>query len=457
MAIKDYDKEMFGEKINRLLFPAQPVNSIEHLFGREKELGRIERALYAAGRHIFIFGDRGIGKSSLAATAANQYQSSDAEYIDVSCSPDSNFSDVIANIAYKAVNESRFSKRTYSESLGVNLRFLNYKNDRNVTLKEIHNEVRSLLDAVEILREVSLIYSKKTIVVVDEFDRMQDAKERALFADLLKHLGDKRVNIKFIFTGVSATINDLLGAHESAIRQLETIELSKMNWDARWHIVLNALDNFNIGIDREILIRIAAVSDGYPYYVHLITEKLMWHLFSKDENVDQVSKDDYHIALNDAIESISAELKLPYEKATLQRSTDFEKILWATADSEYLHRYIKDMYSSYKFVMKQFPDEPVLDKNQFGTKVRSLKKISHGEILLSDDSKSGLYVYKEKVLRGYVRMQAESHGVELIGEVEQEKVIQHATARASTGYFQSKIPEGVHQGRSRSLEKNGDE
>ena len=40
------------------------------------------------GRNIFIFGERGVGKTSLAKTAANQYQSSDREFIDVSCAPD---------------------------------------------------------------------------------------------------------------------------------------------------------------------------------------------------------------------------------------------------------------------------------------------------------------------------------------------------------------------------------
>lgn len=45
--------------------------------GRSHEIDIIERALYQLGRHIFLFGDRGVGKSSLAATAAYQYQSAE--------------------------------------------------------------------------------------------------------------------------------------------------------------------------------------------------------------------------------------------------------------------------------------------------------------------------------------------------------------------------------------------
>lgn len=79
MAIEGYDFDKFIEKLKTVLFTAQPVRSIEHLYGRNNELNRINKALVMPGRHIFIYGDRGVGKSSLAATAANQNQTSDNE------------------------------------------------------------------------------------------------------------------------------------------------------------------------------------------------------------------------------------------------------------------------------------------------------------------------------------------------------------------------------------------
>lgn len=443
MAIDGYSKHEFGEKLNTLVFPAQPIRSIENLHGRQNELSRIEKALFAPGRHVFIYGDRGVGKSSLAATAAAQYQSADADYIDVSCSPDTTLCSIVANIAYKAVNASRIKNIQNKKTLSASFKFLKADNVTENSLRDLHSSIHCLMDAVEVLREVAALHSENPIIVLDEFDRMECVKERNLFADLLKHLGDKQIKIKFIFTGVGKSLLELLGAHQSAIRQLETIELPRLSWDARWDIAISALKKFSIDIHRNIYVRIAAVSDGYPYYVHLITEKLLWHLFEREDKVTSVLWEDYHSALKDAIESISAELSKPYEMAINQKSGDYEEVLWSTADSEWIHTYLDSMRGSYQAIMQQLPHKEALDYDKYCSRIRSLKKPSFGAVLVSGN-KPGLYSYRENMLRGYVRMQAEAAGITLIGETGGEedklymKVKDKQTARVGTGYPKSR-------------------
>ncbi len=444
-------RQDFGQKLNQVVSPAQPIRSIQHLFGREGELARIEKALYAPGRHIFVYGDRGVGKSSVAATAANQFQTSDAHYIDTSGAPDATLKSIVSNIAYQALQASRLKKTKVTKSSEFNLRYLKLNTSEEASVHDLHSEIHSIPDAVEVLREVATIHSERPVVVIDEFDRIKDPNERYLFGDLVKHLGDKNVQIKFIFTGVAQSLEDILGAHQSAIRQFETIELPKLSWDARWDIVLAATNEFELGIDKEIYIRIAAVSDGYPYYVHLLTEKLLWKVFEDPNPVDQVTWDHYYEALRDAIESINAELKRPYEMAVNQRSEDYEEVLWSTADSDYLQRYLKDMYSSYEYVMKNRTGREKLDYDKYTSRIRKLRGKSCGEILVPDQTKAGLYSYREKMLRGFVRMQAEAHGILLIGEQSSKpshaKV--HVPASASRGYYGPSIPKGVHAGRKR--------
>lgn len=453
------DRDSFGRELNSVVSPSQPIQTIEQLFGREKELDKIEKALFAPGRHIFIYGDRGVGKSSLAATAATQYQSVDAPYLDVSCAPDTTLNALVANIAYKALEISFVNNTSRNNRLLVDCRYLKYEKSASVTAKDLHKEIHSLSDAVEVLREVALLHSEKPIVVLDEFDRIASSVERNLFADLLKHLGDKKVPLKFIFTGVGVALEELLGAHHSAIRQLETIELPKLGWEGRWEIVLNAARIFRIEVPKDIYVRIAAVSDGYPYYVHLITEKLLWNIFDDPVAVTKVTWGHYHGALHEAIDSISAELKRPYETAVRQRSGDYEEVIWATADDDQLYRYLGDMYDSYQSVMKEAqkldPLKRPLDYEKFCSRIRSLRSHTCGSVLVSENNK-GLYSYREKMLRGYVRMQAEAHGVRLMGGSAKptEKQYMHVPARLSTGYRHPSFPKGVTSGQPHDDEES---
>jgi hypothetical protein len=49
-----------------------------------------------------------------------------------------------------------------------------------------------------------------------------------------------------------------------------------------------------------------------------------------------------------------------------------------------------------------------------------------------------------------VRMQAEAHGIQLVGEqVQTPRPQMHTPASATRGYFGPSIPKGVHQGRRR--------
>src|SRR5688500_8027285 len=114
MTIAALTEDEFGKKLNEVVSSARPIRSVQHLKGRDDQLENIKRALYQTGRHIFIYGPRGVGKSSLGATAAVQYQSSDNEPIFVGGGGDETFSSIIANIAVQALDRSKVesTKRT---------------------------------------------------------------------------------------------------------------------------------------------------------------------------------------------------------------------------------------------------------------------------------------------------------------------------------------------------------
>jgi hypothetical protein len=70
MTIAGFDDEALTSVLRENLTPSDFIRTPERLFGRDKHLRTIERALNSAERQIFIYGDRGVGKTSLALTAA---------------------------------------------------------------------------------------------------------------------------------------------------------------------------------------------------------------------------------------------------------------------------------------------------------------------------------------------------------------------------------------------------
>src|ERR1700722_16643739 len=51
---------------NQLFTPSAPVNLINLFAGRHREISRIVDVVGERGRHIVLYGERGVGKSSVA-------------------------------------------------------------------------------------------------------------------------------------------------------------------------------------------------------------------------------------------------------------------------------------------------------------------------------------------------------------------------------------------------------
>lgn len=116
----------FGKLLAEVLSPSRPLHSEEFLRGREEQLHGIKKALYQPGRHVLIHGFRGVGKSSLAQTAAFSIARS-ADPVIVGCDSKSTFQSVVRDLFNEAVNKNPQVERKIRESgggfskLGLNL------------------------------------------------------------------------------------------------------------------------------------------------------------------------------------------------------------------------------------------------------------------------------------------------------------------------------------------------
>jgi hypothetical protein len=403
-----YDLDTFRERLKGVFTPAQPIAKSEHLHGRDQKLRLIDRALHSPGKHLFVFGDRGVGKTSLARTAASIHAGDEDGFAFVACDQNTTFFDIVQATYRKLHTLYSLGKWKVSEgqfSIGV----AKFKTVEALGLPEL----KTINDAVEMLKSIAPKDGRPALVVIDEFDQLKTDTEKKYVADLIKQLSDQKINIRLLICGIGASLEELIGVHLSTDRYLATVPLTPLPHDARWQILQAGSDTFGVNLDRDSIIRIGQLSDGFPYYCHLMGEQIFWQAFDDPNPVTQISMAHYREGLSCAIEEAQTSLRYAYDKATKKHknSTDYEETLWSVADGVILQRATTDIFEqSYLRIMDERGRTP-LPKEQFYQRLNALKKPGHGQILTAN--RQGWYGFRENIVRGYVRLRAERAGLKI--------------------------------------------
>ncbi|MDX3966047.1 MAG: ATP-binding protein [Bradyrhizobium sp.] len=412
MSIAGFNRDRFVETLQATLSPTTPIRSPEHLRGREKKLEDIRRALVQAGRSVFVYGDRGVGKTSLAQTAAYEHQSASKAPVLIGCDASSTFARVVQQITTRLLGlDATLIKQANQQKAGLASNGISAEAQRSIERGPVPLP-NSVDEATTMMSQAAKKHSAVPVIVIDEFERITANGERTLFADLIKQTGDQSMPFKLIFCGVASSLDELLDAHHSCYRYLVTVELERLPPEPRFEIINEAAKAFGIAIEPSSLGRIAAISDGFPHYIHLITEKLLWEIFS-DVNLISLSTPAHFLeAIRTAVLDIEAKLRTTYEKATKKyvEADQYEAVLWALADHHELSRRSADIFNGYVHLTRTY-NINTLPRDKFTQRINALKRPTHGSILKG--SRQGWYEFSEPVMRGYVRLQAEAQNVTL--------------------------------------------
>jgi AAA+ ATPase superfamily predicted ATPase len=426
MTIGTLSETAFVKILQQHLRPSSPVDSYEHLYGRERQLEQIKQAMYSPGRQVFIYGDRGVGKTSLAKTAAYRQHPADGDPVFVACGVGTTFKSIVSEIMVQLRARSGISEKKETTKTTIGLKNLGVERTVEHT-RGVAPAVHDFNSATEALKSLTSTWPDRAVVVVDEFDQLKSTDDQRQFAELIKQLGDQVVNLAIIFCGIGKSLDDLLASHGSSYRYLEGIELPRLNVSGRWEIIDRSSEALGIRINADSRFRIQAISDGFPHYVHLVCEKLYWNLFQREDMVIEASPDDYMEAVRIACASIESHLRQAYDKATMKDNDVYEEVLWALADHFELQRNVDAIYRSYLRIMDERKTPP-LDRKQFVSRLNNLKSARHGAILCS--GRRSWYEFSENMVRGYVRLRAEDQGVRLAIEHEPSAEMQQPTVGA---------------------------
>ncbi len=276
--------------------PAQEVKDIDRFAGRDVELSALSTALQSDGAQIVMYGQRGVGKSSLARQLAKlavndkeliarlkQAPFEPLDFVPVYIACDDSIKKIETLMLRLLCDEDALApwvpfkvvEKKSSGEMGAkfSVKVIELGGKKTDAITERAHEFES--DIVSVFTSACRAIVKTGVakhgllIIIDEFDRIKD---RTGLASLLKTLGPEGVT--FALVGVATTVQDLVTEHESVARQLAdgSVHVRPMRDDELQEIfdkAENLLEKkFVFSTEaREWVVKIAR---GHPFYVHLV-------------------------------------------------------------------------------------------------------------------------------------------------------------------------------------------
>jgi Cdc6-like AAA superfamily ATPase len=302
----------------KIFTPAAPVDDKAMFAGRVKQIRDVLDAVNQKGQHAIIFGDRGVGKTSLSNVLALFFPPGGSIIVTrINCDKGDSFDSVWLKVFEEVQPRQQTLVGGFSGS-GYGPR------------------ADSSADIIspDVVRRQLESWSRQftPVIIIDEFDRVNDSY-RAIFADTIKTLSDHAVSATIVLVGVADSVSQLVSEHESIQRALVQIKMPRMSPDEVKEIV-NNVSRLGMTIDPAALERIAILSQGLPHYAHLLSLHAV--RVALDEESLTVNIDVLDAAVARAIEAAQQSIRNSWHAATMSARKDslFADVLLSCALAE---------------------------------------------------------------------------------------------------------------------------
>ncbi len=258
MAASNFDDRRF--EAGSVFTPGAPINELDLFAGRQKEIEKIVDAVSQKGLHAVLFGDRGVGKTSLANILGAFVQRGGQRIVFPRTNADPQ--DTFSSLWRRVLQDIEF-EHTRS-GLGFTAE---EQKSRSRFIDSMPSEIRpdDVRRALTQLGQFSLL-----IVCIDEFDRLQNPEVAETMSDTIKALSDAAVPATVLLIGVADSVDNLITDHRSIERSLVQIPMPRMSADETRQIVENGLQRLKMKAEETALKEISELSQGLPYITHLL-------------------------------------------------------------------------------------------------------------------------------------------------------------------------------------------
>lgn len=284
--------------------PGAPIDRVQLFAGRLELVLDVVNAITQRGQHVIIYGERGVGKTSLANILEEvlRPRSADRRLVArVNCGTNDDF------------------RSLWSAAL------------RELARAKGEPEPRISLEAPEDVRHALEELPAGSLVVIDELDRLEDDEALSLLADTIKTLSDHSTPTTLVLIGVADSVEDLVGDHRSIERALNQIQMPRMSPAELTEILDKGFEGLNMEVEPGAKSRIAQLSEGLPFYTHLLGLHACQRAVANDDMTVRNAHVDDAVAL--AVQKAQHSIRSDYQRATrsTRQESLFEEALLACA------------------------------------------------------------------------------------------------------------------------------
>jgi Cdc6-like AAA superfamily ATPase len=299
--------------------PGAPIDEFALFAGRQTQIQRLSDTVMSKGRHAVLFGERGVGKTSLSNIFRFGLPHPDrVVHVYVQCTASDTFND----IWMKALRRIAFI-RDGQEYIAADL-------------------IRGIVTPDELeLALANFSAGHIPVLVFDEFDRVRDTSAAGAMSETIKHLSNSPVPCTIILVGVADNVTDLIAEHHSISRALVQIRMPRMNPDELKEIVTSRLRGTPITITSDALWRISYLASGLPFYSHALGQASALKAIERCST--KITEELVNESINDSFDDLDQSLIDSYVKAITEtrKGNIFKQVLaaCALADQDDLGRF----------------------------------------------------------------------------------------------------------------------
>jgi Cdc6-like AAA superfamily ATPase len=319
-------QEMMGLKVrvSSVFRAGTPIDRQPLFAGRLDQLNDVLNAALQPGRTVILFGERGVGKTSIARVVLEIISTSKAygrfNCGTINCEETDNFDSLWRKIFRELTLITESTVLGFKgQALQSDVPFESWVPNRELN----SDDVRQTLGKI----------SDHSLIIVDDFEKLTDRWARALLADTIKNLSEHPVNLALILVGVAHSIEELIPDHHSIERALLQVRVPRMSMSELIQIINTGLHAANLTAVDCVIVRIARLAHGLPHYAHSIGLYSAFKAIESGRKV--VTAQDVLEATKTTVQKSHA-IQSDYNKATRgpRKQNLFAKVLRACALAE---------------------------------------------------------------------------------------------------------------------------